>query len=150
MFPFSQISRPLLRLLELDWTLSASCPPSIIRNTTPERPWLWETGFRLVPIAFPTNPSPAETGSNRYFLVKRSKTLSTGRPLPSSSKKPRLRRDPVTAGSHQNIPIPRLFGVLRTMRLTSSRNSRRASFGSAAPRLRRQGIVFQPHERVAR
>ncbi len=41
-----------------------------------------------------------------YLRVKRSKTVSTGKALPSSSKNPRFRRGPVTAGSHQNTPLP--------------------------------------------
>src|SRR5882762_3140355 len=56
-----------------------------------------------------------------YFRVKRSKTVMTGSALCWVSKKPRIAKSPVTTGSHQNTPLPRLFGVSITMRFSSSR-----------------------------
>ena len=61
--------------------------------------------------------------SANVMLTYLSKTLITGRTLPFSSKKSRVERPPIVAGSHQKIPTPRLSGVLRTNLLTSSRNS---------------------------
>jgi len=55
------------------------------------------------------NPGPsAVCEAGRLYL---SNVVITGRELPASSKNPLEPSGPITAGSHQNTPLPRPSGV---------------------------------------
>ena len=64
----------------------------------------WRPGTGVRPLH---SVSPFGRLKQTYFRVNRSNTVIAGSAFPSSSKKPRLRKPPVTAGSHQKTPRPR-------------------------------------------